>query len=160
MVSRGVLFAIDDDDLARLGDAANDAEVLAIVAELEERWDPRWTCELDKSAETIHRAISGGGFSPGAGAFPERLAVLGARSIIDADEPYVSVNAPDDVARVARALARWDRARFRAGYQAIDRSEYGDLDDEDLEYAWSYFEPMRELYVAAAREERAVVFSA
>ncbi|GAB4116433.1 MAG: hypothetical protein OHK0013_50100 [Sandaracinaceae bacterium] len=60
---------------------------------------------------------------------------------------------------IARALAVWDRDRFRASYYRIDREDYGDLDEEDFEHCLAWFERMVAFYQEAARAERAVVFS-
>lgn len=159
MSGRGVLYAIDDDVLAQLGEAPDDAAVLAIVGELEERWEAGFTCELEKSWEAIHRTLSGGSLDTSSGTRLERLAVLGGTCLVRDDETIVSVKAPDQVQKLARLLAGWDRPRFRQAYYAIDRSEYGDLDEEDLDYAWVFFERAVELYREAASVERAVVFS-
>ncbi|AKF05031.1 YfbM family protein [Sandaracinus amylolyticus] len=159
MSGRGVLFAVDDDTLARLGDASSDAEVRAIVSELEERWDPATTCELDKAWDAIHRALTDGRLSFGNGAPPLSWTILGGRRLHDGDELIVTVKAPDQVQRIARALGGWDRAKLRAAYYRIPKQDYGDLDEEDLEYVWAYFSKMLELWKDAAREERGVVFS-
>lgn len=159
MSGRGVLFAIDDETLARLGDARSDAEVRAIVSELEERWDPGAACELDKAWDAIHRALTDGRLAFDNGRPPLSLAILGGRRLHDGDDLIVTVKAPDEVARIARALTGWDRAKLRAAYYRIPKQDYGDLDEEDLEYVWAYFQKMLELWRDAAREERAVVFS-
>ena len=159
MSGRGVLFAIDDETLARLGEARDDAAVLSIVSEHEERWEAGATCELERSWEAIHRALTGGKLDYQSGPRAERLAILGGVRLIEGDEVLVSAKGADEVVRVAAALASWDRARFRVGYYAIDRSEYGDLDEEDLEYAWVFFERMVEFYRESAAAERAVIFS-
>lgn len=159
MSGRGVLFAIDDDTLARLGEARDDAAVLAIVSEYEERWEAGATCELEKSWEAIHRALTGGKLDYSSGPRAERLAILGGVRLVEGDDVIVSAKGADEVARIAAATSLWDRPRFRAGYYAIDRSEYGDLDEEDLEYAWVFFERMVEFYRDAAAAERSVIFS-
>ena len=159
MSGRGVLFAIADETLGRLGDARSDAEVRAIVGELEERWDPGATCELDKAWDAIHRALGDGRLAWDSGRPPLSLAILGGRRLHDGDELIVTVKAPDEVQKIARALAGWDRAKLRAAYYRIPKQDYGDLDEEDLEYVWAYFQKMLELWRDAAREERAVVFS-
>jgi hypothetical protein len=141
MSGRGVLFAIGDDVLERLGNAANDAEALAIVNEVEERWEN--ACELDKAWDAIHRALTDG-----------RLSAQGTESAI------VSVKTADRVEAIAHALRGWDRARFRAAYHRIDRNEYGELDEEDFTYSLAWFERLAPFYERAARSESAVLFSA
>jgi hypothetical protein len=69
------------------------------------------------------------------------------------------VKPTDRVEAIARALRAWDAARFRAAYQRIDRSDYGELDEEDLTYTLAWFERLAPFYEQAARSERAVLFS-
>lgn len=157
MSGRGVLFAIDDDDLGRLGDATTDAAVLAIVSELEERWEH--ACELDKAWDAIHRALTDGHLSTRNGRPPLSRAILGGTVLVESDDAIVSVKAVDDVAAIAAALTPWDAARFRDAYHHIDRSDYGELDDDDLAYCLAWFERLAPFYEAAAAAERAVVFS-
>jgi len=159
MSGRGVLFAIDDDELARLGDARDDAEVQAIVDAIEERWESGATCELDKAWDAIHRALTDGNLSFDNGQPPLSLAILGGHRLLDGDERIVTVKAPDEVQAIAAALRGWDRARLRQAYYRIPKQEYGDLDEEDLDYTWIYFQRLVELYRDAARAERGVVFS-
>jgi hypothetical protein len=157
---RGVLFAIDDDELARLGEASNDDEVRALVGAIEERWEH--ACELDKAWDAIHRALTDGKLAlPRPGDRPSALAraVLGGTLLLDAPDAIVSAKAPDEVQAIARALSVWDRARFRSAYYRIDREDYGDLDEEDLEHCLAWFERMVAFYREAAQAERAVVFS-
>ncbi|MDQ3031136.1 MAG: YfbM family protein [Myxococcota bacterium] len=159
MSGRGVLFAIDDDDLARLGDARDDAEVQAIVDDIEERWETGATCELDKSWDAIHRALTGGDLAFDNGTPPLSLAILGGHRLLEGAERIVTVKAPDEVHAIAGALRSWDRARLREAYYRIPKQDYGDLDEEDLDYVWAFFQKMVELYRDAARAERGVVFS-
>ncbi len=157
MSGRGVLFALDDDELARLGEARSDRDVLAIVGELEERWEN--ACELDRAWDAIHRALTDGRLTPGNGRPPLSHAILGGTVLVSSDVAIVSVKGPDDVVAIAEALAPWDAARFRVAYQRIDRSDYGELDDEDLTYTLAWFERVAPFFASAAREERAVLFA-
>jgi hypothetical protein len=154
------LYAIDDDDLARIGDAQTDAEVRAIVAELEARWEPGFACELDEAWDAIHRVLTDGRLVFGNGRPPLSLAILGGRRLHDGDEMIVTVKAPDEVQAIADALARWDYTRFRRAYYKLPRDDYGELDEDDLGYVWAYFRNMTEFWREAAAAERAVVFSA
>ncbi len=80
MACRGVLFAIEPDEAARLLTAASDDEVLAIVQdEIEERWDEAWLVQLDKAWDAIHHCLSDGTLNLNAGSRPRSLAVLGGR---------------------------------------------------------------------------------
>lgn len=158
MTERGVLFAIDDDELARLGEASTDAEIRAIVDGLEERWEN--VCELDKAWDGLHRILTDGRLEFGNGSPPLAWAILGGRRLYDGDDRIVTVKAVDQVVAIDRALRGWDRARARQAYYRLPKHDYGDLDDEDFDHIWSYFQPMREFWGDAAKAERAVVFSA
>lgn len=159
MAGRGVLFAIDDDELASLGDATNDDDVQTLVAGIEARWEQ--ACELDKAWDGIHRALTDGRFHRNAeGPFMVPGAVLGGTVLVEREDSIIVVKAADEVHKIATALAPWDRGRFRSGYFRIDQSEYGDLEEEDFEYCYAWFERMRAFFAEAAQEERAVVFSA
>jgi hypothetical protein len=160
MTTRGVLFAIDDEQLARLGEARDDVEIGAILDEIEEQWDRGHLCEMDKAWDVIHRVLTDGRLEFGNGKRPLSLAILGGRRLYDGDDRIVTVKTADETAAIARALVGWDRARFRQAYYRIPKHDYGDLDEEDLGYAWAYFGPMCEFWKDAARDERAVVFTA
>jgi hypothetical protein len=158
MAGRGVLFAIDDDELASLGDAKNDAEVQALVNGIEARWEQ--ACELDKAWDGIHRALTDGRFHRNAsGPLMVPGAILGGTLLVESEEAIIVVKAADEVHQIASALASWDRGRFRSGFYRINQDEYGDLEEEDFEYCYVWFERMRAFFVEAAQEERAVVFS-
>ena len=157
MAGRGVLFAIDDEELGRLGEADSDEHVLRLVAEIEERWEH--ACELDKAWDGIHRTLTDGKLALDNGTPPLSQAVLGGTILVDSEDQIVSVKGPDQVVAIARALASWDASRFRAAYHHIDRNEYGELDEEDLTYCLAWFERLGPFYAEAARAERAVVFS-
>lgn len=157
MSGRGVLFAIDDDELEKLGNATTDAQVLAIVSEIEERWEH--ACELDKAWDAIHRALTDGRLALDNGRPPLSNVILGGTLLVSSEAAIVSVKPTDRVEAIARALRAWDAARFRAAYQRIDRSDYGELDEEDLTYTLAWFERLAPFYEQAARSERAVLFS-
>jgi hypothetical protein len=157
MSGRGVLFAIDDEELEKLGNATTDEQVLAIVSEIEERWEH--PCELDKAWDAIHRALTDGRLALDNGRPPLSHVILGGTLLVSSDSAIVSVKPADRVDAIARALRGWDAARFRAAYHHIDRSDYGELDEEDLTYTLAWFERLAPFYERAARSERAVLFS-
>lgn len=164
MSGRGVLFAVEDEELARLGDATNDAEIRAIVEEIERAWEN--ACELEKAWDPIHRALTGGRLelTPTTPLTGEHAilahAILGGALLLQTDDAIVTAKSHADVSAVAERIARWDRPTFRAAYYKIDRRDYGDLDEEDFAYAWSYFERLKAHFAEAARLDRGVVFSA
>lgn len=157
MTQRGVLFAIDDETLARLGEAESDAAVLAIVDALEERWDE--VCELDKAWDGLHRILTDGRLTFENGRPPLAWAILGGTRLLGGDDRIVTAKGADQVIAIDRALRGWDRARAHQAYRKLPREDYGDLDEEDFAYLWAYFEPMRRFYREAAALERAALFS-
>jgi hypothetical protein len=49
---------------------------------------------------------------------------------------------------------------MRRRYDAIDPDEYGGtLCDEDFEYTWGWFVPLRKFFDKAAAHDRAVMFT-
>ena len=49
---------------------------------------------------------------------------------------------------------------MRCRYDAIDVDEYdGHLSDDDFEYTWSWFVPLREFFNKAAAHGRAMIFT-
>lgn len=159
MSGRGVLFAIDDSDLARLGDAETDQEVRDIALELEARWDEAHLCELEKAWDPIHRILTNGQLDYQSGRPPLNWAILGGTRLFDGLDAIVTAKAADQVEAVAEALRAWNRDRVKQAYYRIPRNEYGDLDERDLEYVWAYFSQMIEFWQGAAGEERAVLFA-
>lgn len=158
MSGRGVLFAIDDEELASLGDADNDDDVRSLVDAIETRWEQ--ACELDKAWEGIHRALTGGRMDRVAKAPMVPGAILGGTVLVEREDTLIIVKPADEVQQISASLSSWDRGRFRSGYFRIDAAEYGDLEEEDFEYCYAWFERMRAFFAEAAQEERAIVFSA
>lgn len=159
MFGRGVLFAIDDEELASLGDADNDDDVRSLVDAIEARWEQ--ACELERAWEGIHRALTDGHLgraAPGPSMVPG--AILGGTVLVEREDTLVIVKPADEVQQISTSLAAWDRRRFRSGYFRIDAAEYGDLEEEDFEYCYAWFERMRAFFAEAAQEERAIVFFA
>jgi hypothetical protein len=57
---RGVHFALTSADEARLAESRDDANVMEIVEEIEERWDRDWLFQTDKAWDEIHRCLNDG----------------------------------------------------------------------------------------------------
>lgn len=155
MVGPGVLFAIDDETLARLGDATNEEEVFVIVNELEERWES--ACELDDGWSAIARTCEAVATSDARRAALAH-AVVGETSLTDGDI-VVTVNAEDRAAAIAASLARFPADEFRAAYAASLRGGGSEPYDEDeVDWCTERFERLARLYDSAQRTGRAVVF--
>ncbi len=161
MGARGVLFALSDDEADQLSEAADDAAILEVLAEIEERWDKKWLTETDKAWDAMHRALTDGRLEYDNGEYPLKLAILGGLQLHEGDCYIAALTTEDEVPDVARALARVDRQALRAGYDRIDPADYDhEPNDRDFDYTWSYFESVAALYRRAAAAGRAVVFTA
>lgn len=160
MACLGVHFALSTEDSERLLAAADNAAVLAVVAELEEKGDAAWLAKSDKAWEAMHRSLSNGTIYYDEGEYPLNRAVLGGRHLYDGDEYVVAYVAPNEVKDVAAALAVLTETQFRARYDAIDPDEYdGTLGDEDFKDTWIHFLGVRDLYKKASATGRSVVFT-
>ena len=160
MACRGVFFALTTEQAERLLAARADEEVLAAVEAIEEAWDEDNLAACDKSWDAMHRLLTDGQLECGNGQYPWNHAVLGPKQLHGADDYYVSFVSPAQVGDVAAALMsitpEWFAARYRTVVPSNYAPEYG---DEDLEYTWSWFQGVRDLYAKASARGRAVVFT-
>jgi len=77
------------------------------------------------------------------------------------DEGTVCHANAHEVQQIAAAIARIDQLEMRRRYDAIDPDEYdGDKSDDDFDYTWGWFVPLREFFNKAAAHDRAVIFTA
>jgi hypothetical protein len=160
MACLGVHFAPTDDEARRLLAAEDGAAVLAVVGELEEKWDEGWLAQSDKAWDAIHRCLSNGTLYYDEGEYPLNRTVLGGKHLYDGDDYVVAYVAPNEVKDVAAALAPLIEADFRARYDLIDVDDYnGEPGEEDFKATWESFLAVRKLYRKAAADGRAVVFT-
>jgi hypothetical protein len=160
MACRGVHFAPTEEDARRLLAAEDNAAVLAVVEEIEERWDEGWLAESDKAWDAIHRCLSNGTLYYDEGEYPLNRAVLGGKHLYDGDDYVVAYVAPNEVKDVAAALDGLSQADLRTRYDLIDADDYeGGHGDEDFKATWENFVGIRDLYKKAAAAGRAVVFT-
>jgi hypothetical protein len=160
MTCLGVHFALAGEDTQRLLAAGDSAAVLAVVEEVEEKWDEGWLVQSDKSWDALHRCLSNGTIYYDEGEYPLNRTVLGGKHLYDGDDYVVSYVAPNEVKDVAAALAPLTRQDLQARYDAIDPDDYdGPYGPEDFQYTWDHFVAVRDLYKKAAAEGRAVVFT-
>jgi hypothetical protein len=165
MPCRAVHFAIDDAQLAALLRADDDAEVAALVETIEEAWDRDHLVESDKAWDAMHRCLTNGNLEShddaGHDAYPLTHVILGGRDCHQDDAYIVALKTANQVRDIARAVVgiseAWMRERYfrllgPAGYE-------GDLGEDDFGYTWAYFTEVRDFYVRAARDSRAVIFT-
>lgn len=159
MACRGVHFAIDASQAARLLGAEDDDELVALVTEeMEEEWELAF--ETDKAWDALHRCLSDGTLEPDGGTPPLNRVFFGGRILNEDDDYFVVLATPDEVREIAQALAaigpdwiaeRYDTLAF-PDYQAV-KSE------EDRHYTLAAFEGLPAFYARAAREGRHVIFT-
>lgn len=160
MACRGVFFAITDEDAARLLAAKSDEEVLDLIQEeIEERWDEDWLQETDKAWDAIHRSLTDGTLACSGENLLEKC-VFGGRQLYQGDDYIVSFITADEVKEVAAAIKGVDETWLRSRYSQIDPDDYqGEVDDEDFEYTWEWFQGVQSFYQKAAAHNRPVIFT-
>lgn len=157
MACRGVHFAIDDDQAARLRAAEGDEELLEIVGEIEEAWESAY--ETDKSWDAIHRTLTDGSLSGDPGGLLGK-AVFGGDVLNEEDDYFVVLLTPDEVREVATALAGVTEDWMRERYWSLPFTDYqGEKSDEDWAYTWGGFEGLPPYFAEAAARGRWVVFT-
>lgn len=160
MGALGVHFALSDEESRRLLAAEDRDAVLAVVEEVEERWDEGWLVQSDKAWDAMHRCLSNGTLYYDEGEYPLNRTVLGGKHLTDGDDYVVSYVAPNEVKDVAAALAPMTPEEFRKRYDAIDPDEYdGALGQEDFDFTWGALVDVRGLFKKAADAGRSVVFT-
>lgn len=161
MACRGVHFALTDDQRTQLLALVESlGDVIGYIQEdIEEQWDTDWLCETDKAWDAIHRCMTDGTLSED-DSTPFHWCILNGLQMYVGNDYIVSFVDALNVKQVADAIAPLNESDFRTRYNAIDESGYGmPLSDEDLEYTWSYFTALRDLFARAATANRSVLFS-
>ena len=160
MAARGVHFALTAEEASRLMDTpdSDDEKIQAFVGEIEERWDKEWTQETDKAWDAIHRCLTDGKLEWGD--TPFHMCILPHDNICDDEDYIVCFASAEDVKEVWVAIGGIDRDEMRRRYDTLDPDEYdGELSEDDFEYTWNWFEPLRAFFRKAAEHDRAVIFT-
>ena len=160
MGCRGVLFAIDQDEVRAFRQASSDPEIRALVGTIERRWDERFLAQTDKAWDAIHRCLTDGTLAWGNGSFPLNRCILGGVDFYQGEDYIVTLTEAHEVPAVAMALQHVTEASMRQAYDRLDPADYGsEWSEEDFEYAWSWFQEVRDLWSRAAAAGRAVIFT-
>ncbi|MGE3821405.1 MAG: YfbM family protein [Isosphaeraceae bacterium] len=158
MGCRGVHFALSPEELADLEAAKDDEALMALIEEIEDRWDRDWLVETDKAWDAIHRCLTDGTLEYGPS--PLHKCVLGAANRHSGDDYVVNLLGSEEVKEVAEAIREIDEDVMRRAYFAIDPGSYdGDLSEDDFGYTWENFLELRAFFEKAARQVRAVAFT-
>lgn len=157
----GVFIAIDSEQVDRLLHAADDDELLDRLESMEaDLGDSNLAADCDKSWDALHRCLTDGRLDFGNGPYPLSHVVLGPRQLHKGDDFIVSLVLPEEVTDVAAALQAISEESFRDRYWQLVPSDYCDNHgEEDLQYTWEWFQPVRDLYRVASERRLAVVFS-
>ena len=161
----GVHFALSEEDVAALQAIEDEQSRLSFLQEeLEEQSldeSQTYAAESDKSWDAMHRALADGKLTWEGGSYPLNHTVLGGKLLYTGGDYIMSLKTPQQVAEIAAALASLTEEEFKHRYDQIDKDSYdGELDDEDFEYTWHWFQSVRQLYSRAAAEQRYVLFTA
>jgi len=160
MAGKGIHFAITPERVEALVGAADDDELVALVRQLEDEWDEDNLAQSDTAWDAIHRALADGQLEVGGGEYPLNHCILGPRQLHEGSQRIVSLVMPDEVKDVARALGPLDSEWLRVRYDAVVPQSYSrEYGAEDRDYTSEWFENVRELFLMAARRDRAVVFT-
>jgi hypothetical protein len=161
----GVHFALDENDVNALKSQLSDAARLEYLQEEIEGpffgEHPEWLAENDKAWDAIHRTLTDGQIGWDNGAFPLSHVILGGELLYELDDYIMTLKTPWEVQEIAKALPQLSEDEFRKKYFRIDPDDYGfRVNQENYEYAWFWFQGVRDLYDRAARANRSVLFTA
>lgn len=160
MACRGVHFAVSPEQADALQSADGDDALMALIEGIEETWERDNLAESDKAWDAMHRCLTDGQLDFGNGPFPLNHCVLGPRQLHKGGRYIVSLVLPDEVKAVAAALESITSELFHERYMTLVPKDYAlEYGDDDLEYTWSYFEEVRDLFKKAAERQRAVIFT-
>jgi hypothetical protein len=162
-MSLGVHFALSAADCKKLRGLKDPDERLALIYEdLEEKYlaSDKWSFQLDKAWDALHRSLTDGRLLYGKGPFPLAYAILGGEQLEVGKNGSACLLTPEQVTAVATALADVTEPWLRKRYFAIDAEKYGSpVSEEDFEYTWSSFQGLPAFFSRAAAAKRAVLFS-
>ncbi|HET9987129.1 MAG TPA: YfbM family protein [Kofleriaceae bacterium] len=159
----GVHFALSVADRKRLLALDEPDALLALISEdLEETYlaNNRWSFQLDKAWNALHRSLTDGRLLYATGPFPLAYAVLGGAPLDVGDDYTACLVEPAQVAKAATALAKVTEPWLRKRYFALDAKAYGaPLTPEDFAYTWTSFQGLPGFFARAAKAKRSVLFS-
>lgn len=162
-MSLGVHFALSAADCKKLRGLKDPDERQALIYEdLEEKYlaSDKWSFQLDKAWDALHRSLTDGRLLYATGPFPLAYTILGGERLDVGESGSACLLTPEQVTAVATALADVTEPWLRKRYFAIDAEQYGvPVNDEDFEYTWSSFQGLPAFFARAAAAKRAVLFS-
>jgi Domain of unknown function (DUF1877) len=158
MANRGVHFALTDAQTEAVLAAKNDRELMSVIEEIEEEWDKEYLAECDKAWDAIHRCLTDGSLLYESGEYPLNHCICGGQQLYQGEDYTVSFVSANQVKDVLAALDAITHTWFRERYFAIPQNDCGyELNEDDFEYTWQWFQQVRRLYQKAAVTNRAVI---
>jgi len=155
----GVHYAITTDQRDGLLAQADDAKKMEYFgAEIEEKWDEQHGQISDTAWERIHCCLTDSDKpDPNAGKPPLNLAVLGGQQVLKSEKAYIiRLIEAEQVKEVAAALKDFDRSWMDGMFK-----KHSPGDDKDVvDVTWDWFDKMRAFFERAAKNGRAVLFTA
>ncbi len=161
MRGQGIHYALDIVEQEVMDEIRSDGALFSFLEIIMRHRPKKWYQETDKAWEAIHRCLADGTFDYKHSPDPLHNCILSGDNLYDGESQtwYISSLNPTEVKEVAAALKPISKPWMKRQYQTIDPKEYGwPLSEEDFEYTWHWFLPLRRFYSLAAKHDRAVVF--
>jgi hypothetical protein len=154
----GVHYAITADQRDELLGKSDDAAKMDCFGTIEEAFDEEHGQICDNAWEAIHCCLTDSPSpDPKAGAAPENLAILGGQQVLDSEKQHIiRLVDSDQVGAVAEAL----KAKDKAWMQEMFAKHSPDDGQDVIDITWDWFEKVRDFYGRAAKNGRAVLFTA
>ncbi|MGW3312984.1 DUF1877 family protein [Streptomyces sp. NPDC001073] len=160
MAARAVLFALGTQDAERVLALQDDDQVIELVAEVEDRWDTNHLFELDKSWDALHRCFTDGELAFDNGDYPLSQVILGGVLLHGGDDYIVCYVTADEVREIAKALEPLDGQWLSGRFATLTFDAYqGTGDAEDIAYTQAFLPGLKNFYLTAAQNDRAVIFT-
>ena len=161
MRGQGIHYALDIVERHLLEEINSDRGLFSFMELIMRGRDKKWLQLTDKAWEAIHRCLADGTFDYRWSADPLYNCILSGDNLYEGQPEtwYVTELNPQEVKEVAAAIKPITKGDMRRRYFAIDPKEYGfPLSEEDFQYTWHWFVPLRAFYQRAAGDERGALF--
>jgi len=155
----GVHYAITADQKdALLGQADDRAKMEYFCNEIEAGFDEEHGQICDNAWEAIHCCLTDSPKpDPTAGEAPANLAILGGRQVLESEKDYIiRLVEADQVKAVADALKGFDSVWMDGMFAKHSPDDGQDV----IDVTWDWFDKVRGFYARAAKNGRAVLFTA
>ncbi|MER6210865.1 DUF1877 family protein [Streptomyces sp. NPDC001642] len=160
MAARAVLFALGTQDAERVLALQDDDQVIELIAEVEDRWDTNHLFELDKSWDALHRCFTDGELAFDNGDYPLSHVILGGVPLHGGDDYIVCYVTADQVREIAKALEPLDGQWLSDRFAMLTFDAYQSTGDaEDIAYTQAFLPGLKNFYLTAAQNDRAVIFT-